>query len=190
MTTASDKPTAKSRAGAVREDGFHSNGIISIGIDPGSRYTALVVRDGDEVLHATTVKREGDQEPIDYARMVVEILVPIVRDFESRYENVIVGIEGITDPKGFSNGRRAPINPKDIVRTGVTAGGLAVALMDAIVIPPGHNGSQHLSQYPDALKGRRPADLPGDSTGAGTRRHEQSAFDVALKAVERTQSNV
>jgi len=188
--TVTPKATAKSRAGAVREEEFISNGVISIGIDPGSRYTALVVRDGDTVLHATTVKREGAQEPIDYARMVVEIMVPIVRDFEERYENVVVGIEGITDPKGFSNGRRAPINPKDIVRTGVTAGGLAIALMDAIIVPPGHNGSQHLSQYPDALKGRRPAGLPGDSTGAGTRKHEQSAFDVALKAVERTKDNV
>lgn len=57
---------------------------------------------------------------------------------------------------------------------------LLCAAHSAVIIPPGGNGSR--ATYPHVIVGRRPKDLPGDSTGAGTRAHEQSAFDVAGKA--------
>lgn len=174
----------KSRAGATRTDEFVATGEIVVGIDPGSRCTALVIRDGETVIHATTVVRDGDQEAVPYARLVAAALRIIVDDYSTRFPHLIVGIEGISDPKGFHRGQRAAINPKDIIRTGVTAGALAVTFPDAIIVRPGNNGSMHTSQYPASLQGRRPKDLPGDSTGAGTRRHEQSAYDVAGKALE------
>lgn len=175
--------TAKGRAGAVREEAFTENGIISIGIDPGSRYTALVVRNGDVVIHATTVTRVGDQEPIPYARLVIDALAPIVAEFIENFPDAVIGIEGVTDPKGFKHGKRAALNPKDIMRTGVTAGALAAVFPTAHIVRPGNNGSMHLSQYPSNLRGRRPTDLPGSSNGAGTRSHEQSAYDIAGKVL-------
>lgn len=178
-------PQAKDRLGSARDQalGFDPTGVISLGIDPGARYTALVVRDGDAVLHATTITRDKDQEPIPYAREVVARLTPIVNEYKSRYPNLVIGIEGVTDPKGFNRGKRAAINPAGIVRTGVTAGALAIALPEAVIVPPGGSGSLHTSHYPPELQGRRPATLEGNSNGAGTRRHEQSAYDIAGKAL-------
>lgn len=176
--------TAKDRSGAVRDTPFSPDltGQVVIGVDPGSRYTAVVARDGDVVLYAGTIVRVGNEEPISYARKVVAALRPVV----AMFPNAIIGVEGITDPKGFKHGQRAALNPKDIVRTGVVAGAVACAFEDAVVIRPGNNGSKHLSHYPASLQGRRPADLPGSSVGAGTRRHEQSAFDIAEKALTLT----
>lgn len=180
------KATQASRAGLVRKTPFkHDEDVVTIGIDPGSRYTAMVIVEGETVVHASTLVRVGDEEPIPYARKVGKQLQAEITEYlESRSTEVpvVLGIEGITDPKGFNKGRRAAINPKDIVRTGVTAGALSVVFPDAIIVRPGNNGSNHISQYPESLTGRRPKDLKGNSKGAGTRGHEQSAYDVAMKA--------
>jgi hypothetical protein len=180
----STPPVPKGRAGVVRDTPFEPNGIISVGIDPGSRYTACVIRDGDVVLHATTLVREGDQEPVPYARIICAILLEIVNDYKKKYPDLVIGVEGVTDPRGHVNGKASPLNPKDIVRTGVTAGALAMTFPDALIIKPSHNGSQDLSQYPDSIKGRRQKDLPGIFVGAKTRKHEQSAYDIAGKTVD------
>lgn len=169
------------RSGAVRETPFatEGTGVIVIGIDPGSRYSAIIVRDGDIVLYASTIVRDGNQEPIAYARHVVTCVKEVVKEFP----DAIIGVESVTDPKGFKHGQRAALNPKDIVRTGVVAGAVAGVFENAFIVPPKNNGSKHLSHYPALLQGRHPKSLPGSSVGAGTRRHEQSAFDVAEKAL-------
>lgn len=178
------EPTQKTkdRAGVVREEDFIADGVVVAGIDPGSRHSAIVIRDGDIPIHASTVTRDGNQDGISYAKIVISLMKPIIDEYLEQYPDMIVAIEGISDPKGFKGGRRAAINPKDIIRTGITVGALVAVFPDAIIVAPGGNGSQHESQYPPSLKGRRPKDLDGDSTGAGTRRHEQSAYDVAGKA--------
>lgn len=169
------------RAGVERGIEFRKNGKIRIGIDPGARYTGFVVRDGDVPIHASTITRPIEDDAVTYARYVVAILVPLVEEYKALYPNLRIGIEGISDPKGFKHGKRASLDPKHIIRTGVTAGALAIAFPDAVIIPPGNNGSQHISQYPAELQGRRPASLAGDSNKAGTRSHEQSAYDIAGK---------
>lgn len=153
-----------------------------IGVDPGAQYTGIVVRDGDAVLHASTLVRPSkDTTPLEFARFVVNFL----RDeLVPQFPNALMGVEGVSDPKGYNRGQRASINPKYVMRMAVVAGGVAVAFPDAVEIPPGGNGTQHISQYPDCLIGRRPKDLPGSNKGAGTRSHEQSAYDVAGKAAE------
>lgn len=92
-----------------------------------------------------------------------------------------VAVEGVSAPKGFKDGKQASINPRYIVFTAVVFGGVANQFA-AHVVPPGGNGSQNITHYPPPLVGRRPADLPGSTNGAGTRDHEQSAWDVAGKA--------
>lgn len=156
-------------------------GTPTIGIDPGAKYTGIVVRDGDVVLHSSTVVNVDDLAPLEYARAVVAFVIKEVVLTNPDYP---IGIEGISDPKGYNRGKRAPINPKYVMRMAAVAGALAAAFPNAYTIPPKGNGSQHISQYPEVLKGRRPKDLPGSSTGAGTRSHEQSAFDVAGKTAE------
>lgn len=150
-----------------------------IGIDPGARYTGVVVRDGDAVLHASTLVRPVDMSGTDWAVTVVSGVQHILRDFP---RSIPVGIEGISDPKGFHQGKRAAINPKDIIRAGIVLGALVATWPTAEIVPAGGNGSQHYTHYPACLIGRRPGDLPGSTNGAGTRDHEQSAYDVAGKA--------
>ena len=172
---------SKDRRGTERTHEWNEEGIgkPAIGIDPGSRNTAIVIRDGDKVILASTYVRQGDLDPVAYAFEVVDYFKTIRDD----YPLLPIGLEGITDPKGFNRGKRAAINPKDIIRTGVVVGAIAaVWRADIIMIPPGGNGSQDISQYPASLQGRRPKTLLGNSHKAGTRRHEQSAFDVAGKA--------
>jgi len=96
-------------------------------------------------------------------------------------DHIPIGIEGVTEPKGFNRGQRAPINPAGIIKAGIVLGAMVATWPNAPIIPPGGNGSQHYSHYPAALIGRRPKDLPGVSNGAGTRDHEQSAYDIAGK---------
>lgn len=154
-----------------------------LGIDPGYRYVGVVLRDGDAVLHATTLVRDAaKRDPVEWARFVVEEIKGIL--FTSCPPNTRLGVEGVAEPKGFKNGERAPINPGPILFAGVVLGAVAMAWPDAVVIQPGGNGSQHITNYPPELVGRRPAELPGSTNGAGTRDHEQSAYDVAGKAAK------
>lgn len=173
---------AQGRAGLVRDETFEKNGIITIGMDPGARHSAICIRDGDVPIFAGTITRELSVDPVRYALQVVDKFLEVVAEILIQYPNVAIGIEGVVAPKGFKGGKRAPLNPEHIVRTGVTAGALAGAFRAAHIVRPRNNGSQHISQYPDTLQGRRNFDLlPG--FGAGVRNHEQSAYDIALKAL-------
>jgi hypothetical protein len=154
--------------------------LITIGIDPGARYTAVVVREYDDVLLASTYVRPQDMAPVTWATNVVEM---IQRDIIPLYPDAYIGIEGISSPKGYQNGKLAPINPKDIIKAGMVLGTLALAFkpVGAVIVPPKKNGST--GEYPECLNGRRPKDLAGSSVGAGTRNHEKSAYDVAGKVM-------
>lgn len=156
-----------------------------LGIDPGYRYTGIVARDGDVVLTATTLVRPDDvDDPFAWAGMVAdEARLILFRDCPG---NTKVAGEGVSAPKGFKNGERAPLNPKAILFTGVVAGAIYREFKreGIVIVKPGGNGSQHITHYPPVLVGRRPVDLPGSSNGAGTRAHEQSAFDVAGKGAK------
>jgi hypothetical protein len=156
-----------------------------LGIDPGYRYVGIVARDGDVVLSATTLVRPaGIDDPFEWAAMVCEESRLIL--FRDCPAGTKVGVEGVSAPKGFKNGERASLDPKFILFTGVVAGAVFREFKpeEAVIIPPGGNGSQHVTNYPPLLVGRRPESLPGSSNKAGTRAHEQSAYDVAGKAAK------
>lgn len=176
------KKAARNRRNAPRKGRINLKpvGRPIIGVDPGARYTGVVVRDGDAVLHSSTLVRPKDMSATDWAVHVVVGVQEILKGFPA---TTPVAVEGVNDPKGFHHGKRAALNPKDIIRAGIVLGAVVATWPTATVVPPGGNGSQHYSTYPDSLIGRRPADLPGSTNGAGTRDHEQSAYDVAGKAV-------
>lgn len=149
-----------------------------LGVDPGARYTGVVLRDGDAPLYASTLVREKDRtDPVEWARLAVAT----IREIHATVcpPGTPLAVEGVEAPKGFANGQKAPINPGPILFAGVVLGAVAASWPNAVIIPPGKNGSRGKANYPTALVGRRPADLPGSSNGAGTRDHEQSAYDVA-----------
>lgn len=176
--------SARNKRGSVKTGRLSSEGIglPIIGIDPGARYTGVIVRDGDAVLHASTLVRPDSVDSgTEWALLVVEQIREIMKEFPT---TMPMGVEGISDPKGFQHGKKAAINPKDIIRAGIVLGAVVATWPKATIIQPGNNGSKHYSHYPASLIGRRPADLPGNSQSAGTRGHEQSAYDVAGKAAE------
>lgn len=151
--------------------------MIVIGIDPGARYTGVSVRDLAEntiLLSSTYVK----PEEIPIVTWAIHVSNLIAEEVVGAYPEARIGIEGISDPKGYSNGKKSPINPKHIIRAGIVLGALAMRFPEAVIVPPGHNGTSR-SGYPDVLNGRRPKTLPGNAKGAGTRNHEKSAYDVA-----------
>lgn len=151
--------------------------LVSIGMDPGAKYTGISVRDllRDELLLSSTYVKPADEPMFAWGKRLGEI---IQNDIVALFPNHQIGIEGIAAPRGFSNGKKSPINPKYVIFAAIVAGMLAQRFPDAVIVPPGHNGTSRAG-YPDALNGRRPKDLPGIATGAGTRNHEKSAYDIA-----------
>ncbi len=180
---ATTRVKSKPKAPANRKIDTELKGQPVIGIDPGARYTGVSVRDGDVILHSTTLVRNLKDTPSgsDWALLCVAAIQEIKKDFPV---TIPVAIEGISDPKGFQNGKRAAINPKDIIRAAIVLGACVATWPQAVIVPPGNNGSLHDSHYPVDIIGRRPKTLPGSGNGAGTRNHEKSAYDVAGKAAK------
>ena len=151
--------------------------IEVIGIDPGARYTGVSVQNllDDEILLSSTYVKPADTPLFTWAIQLGDM---IATDIVALFPDASIGIEGISAPKGYSNGKKSPINPKYVIFAGIVAGALAQRFSDAVIVPPGHNGNSRTG-YPDVLMGRRPKTLPGSALGAGTRDHERSAYDVA-----------
>lgn len=161
------------------------DGILVIGVDPGARNTGVVVTDGEIPILSSTLVRKDEETPFDYALRVAHIVNDVIDD----YEVGVAGVEKVTMPTGFSRGGvrgASPINPGSLVMTGVVVGTVIRMLsehdLDVVMVHPRGNGSRNLTQYHPSLKGRRPKWLAGSSQGAG-RGHEQSAYDIALKAM-------
>lgn len=164
-----------------------SHELVIVGIDPGARYTGFSIIDGDEtVLFSATFIRPEDQEDLVlWSKALVQLLENILKDVKY----TALGIEGVSHPKGFKKGVRSSLNPKDIIRTALLVGALSMHYDTAHIIPPGRNGDRPIEEYPEELVGRRPKDLPGSGNGAGTRRHEMSAYDVARKTLDIIKEN-
>ena len=149
--------------------------MITIGIDPGGKYTGLSVASDGECLLSSTLVKPDDVPPITWAVEVAKL----VKEVTDLYPEAKIGIEGVTVPNAYNQGKLSLNSPKYIIRTAMVVGALAVQYPDAVIVRPGKNGSQPIDTYPQVLQGRRPKDLPGSNNGAGTRNHERSAWDVA-----------
>lgn len=148
-----------------------------LGVDPGARYVGLVLRDGDAVLWAETITADEPDTAV-WCRLVVDR----VGEVASIIGPTAMAVESITAPTGFKDGKVSSINPGFVARAAAVFGAVVGAFPGVVSIRPGGNGSRHSSFYPPALVGRRPEGLPGRQWAAGTRAHEQSAYDVAGKA--------
>lgn len=169
--------------------------LVIAGIDPGGRFTALSVlvessedEAGVEVIYSGTFRRPDNSAPIDFvievSQQVDNTLTDIMNDYHT--STLLVGLEGVNAPKGFVGGKRASLNPAGIIMTGIIAGGLRVTFPEAVIVSPAGNGSQPIETYPEKLRGRRPKGLPGGT--AGTRNHERSAYDVAMKVLHQSEA--
>ncbi len=153
-----------------------------LGVDPGARHTAMVVVDGEKnVVYAATLEREAD-EPVHMFAVRCGMEADMLT---TKYFCGEVKVEGVVSPKGFAKGKKSFVNPKFVLDLGVVFGGVVGVLTGfhrpLTVVKPGKNGSHGLDSYPVELRGRRPVRLAGVTLG-GSRRHERSAFDVAVRA--------
>lgn len=170
----------KNKRHIVRETPFDftETGNLAIGIDPGARHTAICVVDGDRVVMSSCYKRDDEDSSTQWALKCAKMVIK----HKEKFPQAVLAVEGINDPKGFSTkGKKAPLNPRDIIRTGIVLGAIVQSVPTIDVIPPDLHGDLDASFYPDVLNGRRPKDLLGDYANVSTRRHEKSAYDVAKK---------
>lgn len=182
---APEKPSkAPKREKVTRDSGksfIPANGRTRLlGIDPGARYTGIVVRDMDMPIYSGIFVRPVEMSATDWALECIKLSKEVYESYNPDH----IAIEGISDPKGFYKGQQAAINPKDIIRTGIVVGALVATWPHAIIVAPGGNGDRDETFYPSSMNGRRPKDLDGSNNGAGTRKHEKSAYDVAGKALK------
>lgn len=150
---------------------------IAIGIDPGARYTGVCIVDEKDTIHfLTTLYREDDEEQVEWAYRNVDWISQItdVMEFD------VIAIENTTDPLGFDNGKKQPLNPKHIIRTAIVVGVLAMKYRDknCVMIRPRKNGNK--GPYQAVLNGTRSKALSWHiDKRVSVRDHERSAYDVA-----------
>lgn len=156
---------------------------IALGIDPGARYTGVSIRDDRGMVHlSSTYYRSDETDGVEWSWECADIAEEMLNTFEVD----VFALEGVVDPTGFSGGKRAPLNPRDIMRTAIVVGAIAYKFRDIVVmVRPRKNGSGvEDDAYPECLSGRRPKDLVGfKDPKVATRKHEKSAYDVAGQAL-------
>lgn len=141
-----------------------------VGVDPGHSETGIVLRLGDELLEHSTVIR--DDEPDG---RYVDRVNAVVNTRSELHKNCLVAVEGVRAPNPHV-GRVT--NVTGLLGTAIVLGGVLAWWPDALVIPPGGNGSGPLAAYPEALRPTR-----GRGAGKDNLRHERSAWDVAGAAL-------
>lgn len=72
---------SKRSAPIRRKLGTEPVGQPAMGVDPGARYTGVVIRDGDVALHATTLVRGADTTATGWAIQVVAEITTILAEY-------------------------------------------------------------------------------------------------------------
>ena len=172
-------------------------GMGVLGVDPGSRWTAGVLRYGDTALWGWTVgprNAAGDRDryALDdaddvaamgrYLARIVEMIDATLDRAENAYRvtTLRLAVETIHVPIGYAKGgRRSSISVVDwLVPRQVVVGVLAVYPDARIVLPDAH-GRAAADTYPVQLRRRRPPDWGPNETMRGERDHERAAYDIA-----------
>lgn len=154
---------------------------LVIGVDPGGQHVGIVARRGlDELVAHVTIDR-GATEPRDaWARRVAVEVDDLLGVDGGTAEVPIVGIEDVVKPNPHQRRRdgNSLTNLDGILDTAVVLGALLLANPDAILVPPGGNGSNVMDAYPRELRPTR-----GRGAGHDRLRHVRSAWDVAGAAL-------
>lgn len=164
------------------QESYDAGDTIIVGIDPGARYIGFCIRNNHGRIFVSSTFRRTDEmaDGVDWSKEVVRR----VKEELDGIPYQVMGIEGVSDPKGFKHGKRDALNPKDIIRTGMVVGALAITYPEAYIVRPRSNGSKDKSEYPSCLIDRRPRDLGGvKDPGVTVRDHERSAYDVSDHAL-------
>lgn len=167
-----------------------SRSVEYLGIDPGSAWTGLAVRHGDQFLGGQVIHNDdpipghgvGDSYLNAVMREVYQLMAMVVRSHPAT--RWVVAIEGVIVPAGFADGKKRFVSPKDILGLGIVYGYLRGALPDARTVQPNHHGYGLLAGYPEQLvtPGERRAGLNREAPQNSKMRHIRSAWDVTISA--------
>lgn len=155
--------------------------MIVLGIDPGARWTALVVRDGDRLLAHKVTDRDALTVWTPLVRYAQDV-VAIARAIRVDTAVDVTGVEGVVAPRPHAAPGKGPrltdVGPT--IETAWVAGALTHAL-GAVVVEPSGFGAPAPNRR--VLEAMYPADLigPRETTGSGKSRwqHLRAAWDIA-----------
>lgn len=137
--------------------------MIGLGVDPGGRYTGVVTKDRDRVLSACVLTRTTGGKFPD-AHYINEVLDEITNHIEIVE---FIALEGVVEPEPHMG----IISVAGLVGTGVVFGAVLARWPNAVIVPPGGNGSLPDAAYPPEIRRRVRLGGPTD--------HARSAYDVA-----------
>lgn len=164
---------------------------VVVGVDPGSRTTAVVAVElpSRDPLEMVLVRNEGELLPMPPGYLAD--VVAQVRGVVDRHGGGVVRVEGVNRPSWHVGGRGggSASNPTGLLGTAMVFGAVVAAVeawdgVEVEVIAPSRNGSRPLGVYPEVLVG--PGERRGvwqTRTGTGKLRHARSAYDVALGGI-------
>ena len=140
--------------------------IATIGIDPGTKETAVISLDasGDILAGSRIIWEDFCTVPSHAA----EILA-VVDEYTSAHGTEAVHLEDVVPPVG----QMGLIDPRPLLTLHRLVGFLQASRPDWRLVRPGGHGSQPLASYPAALVGKT------ERKGTGKLRHLRSAYDVA-----------
>lgn len=147
-----------------------------IGIDPGGRSTGLVLLSGDRLIDADVIERKG-KDRVPEASYLVTVRYAVLSLERQSQGPPLVCVEGLKAPNAYHDGKRKPISPLDLVGPAMVLGMVLAEWPEAVVVPPGGNGSRDWFAYPEQIR------QPIGGKGSDRMRHARSAYDVAVKGL-------
>jgi len=156
--------------------------VIVVGVDPGARDTGIsLVRFGPdpipELVASTTIHRTDDRDLLDVPPAYLWDVNAAILEGIREYGADRLAVETVKRPAWRVNGKVKPLDPTAIMSTAIVVGAVLGRSwpVQLVRIPPRANGRLlPLNRYP------KPLATAGK--GHDKRRHERSAFDVALSA--------
>lgn len=160
--------------------------MLVTGVDPGARWTGIVIRSGRELLAHEVVTRPKEDSISDLGagldRWREQVMVAVHSALVTAREHgdeIALAVEGIVAPNPHVRRRDGSslTDPTAILATAVVFGALLQEYSGrVIIVPPGKNGSMVMDSYPLEIRGSGRA-LKGPPMDKN--RHARSAWDVA-----------
>lgn len=155
-----------------------------VGIDPGARWTGVVVRQRDALLWHHVVDRS---KVSDYLADVESAVVRAMHAGAEADSDVWYAVEDAVPPCGFKDGKRQFARPSDILALGQTLGWARHVVLTLtspsrlVLVPPGGHGGSLLRLYPEALvsASERRHGLHRKAPASSAVSHAREAWDVA-----------
>jgi hypothetical protein len=169
--------------------------LAVLGVDPGARWTAGVLRAGQAALYGWTIgprsetgvrDRTALDDPDDmaavgrYVARVIEQIDATLDIAEARgFSRVRIGVEMIRVPVGWRHGRKSAVSLVDWLMPRQIGVAVMAAYPNARLVLPASHGMQDRESYPAELRRRRPPGWGVNETPKHERDHERAAYDVA-----------